>query len=55
MWNTGDLEMATRKRVWTYRAQHSNTSLSRKWRINMTNKKKTVLVALSILAKLTGI
>ena len=31
--------MATPKRVRTYRPKHSDTSLSRKWRINMANKK----------------
>ena len=40
MWKTGDPEMATPKRVRTYCPKHSNTSLSREWRINMTNKKK---------------
>ena len=40
MWKTGDPEMATPKRVRTYRPKHSDTSLSREWRINMANKKK---------------
>ena len=39
MWKTGDPEMATLKRVRTYRPKHSDTSLSREWRINMANKK----------------
>ena len=39
MWKTGDPEMATPKRVRTYRPKHSDTSLSREWRINMANKK----------------
>ena len=34
-----DPEMATPKRVRTYRPKHSDTSLSREWRINMANKK----------------
>ena len=37
---TGDPEMATPKRVRTYCPKHSDTSLSREWRINMVNKKK---------------
>ena len=41
MWKTGDSEMATPKQVRTYRPKHSDTSLSREWRINMANKKKT--------------
>ena len=40
MWKTGDPEMATPKRVQTNRPKHSDTSLSREWRINMANKKK---------------
>ena len=40
MWKTGDPEMATPKRVRTSRPKHSDTSLSREWRINMANKKK---------------
>ena len=40
MRKTGDRKMATPKRVRTYRLKHSNTSLSREWRINMANKKK---------------
>ena len=40
MWKTGDREMATPKRVRAYRLKHSNTSLSREWRINMANKIK---------------
>ena len=40
MWKTGDPEMATPKQVRTYRPKHSNTSLSREWRINMVNKIK---------------
>ena len=39
MWKTGDPEMATPKRVRTYRPKHSDTSLSREWKINMANKK----------------
>ena len=35
----GDPEMATSKRVRTYRPKHSDTSLSREWRTNMANKK----------------
>ena len=38
MWKTGDPEMATPKRVRTYLPKHSDTSLSRKWKINMANK-----------------
>ena len=41
MWKTGDPEMATSKRVRTYRPKHSGTSLSREWRINMANIKNT--------------
>ena len=33
-----DPEMATPKRVRTYRPKHSDTSLSREWRINMEKK-----------------
>ena len=40
MWKTGDPGMATPKRVRTYRPKHSDTSLSREWRINMANKKR---------------
>ena len=40
MWKTGDPEMATPKRVQTHRPKHSDTSLSREWRINMANPKK---------------
>ena len=40
MWKTGDREMATPERVRTYRLKHSNTSLSREWRINVANKIK---------------
>ena len=40
MWKTGDPEMATPKRVRTFRPKHSDTSLSREWRINKANKKK---------------
>ena len=40
MWKTGDPEMATPMRVRTYRQRHSDTSLSREWRINMVNNKK---------------
>ena len=43
MWKTGDQEMATPKRVRTYRPKHSDTSLSREWRINVANKKKALL------------
>ena len=32
--------MATPKRMRTHRPKHSDTSLSREWRINMANKKK---------------
>ena len=39
MWKTGDPEMATPKRVRTFRPKHSDTSLSREWRINMEKKK----------------
>ena len=41
MWKTGDPEMATPKRVRTYRPKHNDTTLSREWRINMANKKKS--------------
>ena len=44
MWKTGDPEMATPKRVRTYRPKHSDTSLSREWRISMVNKKKKIMV-----------
>ena len=40
MWKTGDPEMATPKRVRTSRPKHSDTTLSREWRINMANRKK---------------
>ena len=40
MWKTGDPEMATPKRVRIHRPKHSDTSLSREWKINMANKKK---------------
>ena len=40
MWKTGGPEMATPKRVRTYRPKYSDTSLSPEWRINMANKKK---------------
>ena len=33
-------EMETPKRLRSYRPKHSDTSLSREWRINMVNKKK---------------
>ena len=42
MWKTGDPDtskIATPKRVGTYRPKHSDTSLSREWRINLANKK----------------
>ena len=38
MEKTGDPEMATPKRVRTHRPKHSDTSLSREWRINMAKK-----------------
>ena len=38
IWKTGDPEMATPKRVRTYRPKHSDASLSREWRKNMANK-----------------
>ena len=44
MWKPGDPEMATAKRVRTYRPKHSDTSLSREWRINMANKKNIMSV-----------
>ena len=40
MCKTVDPEMATPKRVQTYRPTHSDTSLFREWRINKANKKK---------------
>ena len=40
IWKTSDPEMATPKRVRIYRPKHSDTSLSREWRINTANKKK---------------
>ena len=43
VWKTGHPKMATSKRVRTYRPKHSDTSLSRGWRINMVNKKKEPL------------
>ena len=43
MWKTGESEIATPKRVRIYRPKHSDTSLSREWRINMANKKKQQL------------
>ena len=45
MWKTGNLEITTTKRVRTYRPKHSDSSLSREWRINMANKKKKIKVA----------
>ena len=39
VWMTGDPEMATPTRVRTYGPKHSDTSLSRDWRIDMANKK----------------
>ena len=54
MWKTGDPEMATPKRVRTHRPKHSDTSLSREWRINMANKKKIIMpkvLKLSLLGK----
>ena len=46
MWKTGDPEMATPKRVRTYRPKHSDTSLSREWKINVANKKKSFFIIL---------
>ena len=43
MWKTGDPEMATSKRVRTFRPKHSDISLSREWRINMANKKSLLV------------
>ena len=40
MWKTGDPEIATPKRVRTYRPKHSDTSFSREWRTSMANSKK---------------
>ena len=40
MWKTDDRatsEIATYKRVRTYRPKHRDTSLSREWRINIAN------------------
>ena len=42
MWKTGDPEIATPKRVRTYRPKHSDTSLSREYRINTANKRKKI-------------
>ena len=56
-WKTGDQEMATPKRVRTYRPKHSDSSLSREWRINMANKEKKILLlqfALSLAALTPG-
>ena len=39
-WKTGDPEIATPKRVRTYRPKHGDASLSREWKINTANKKK---------------
>ena len=41
MWKTGHPKIATPKRVRTYRPKHSDTLLSREWRVCMVNKKKT--------------
>ena len=53
MWKAGDQEIATPKRVRTYHSdtllsspKHSDTLLSSAWRINMANKKKSVLPSL---------
>ena len=53
MWQTGDTEMATPKRVRTHRPKYSDTLLSRKWRINMANKKKKNLPFISSTALTT--
>ena len=37
IWKTGVLKTATPKRVRTYRPKHSDTSLSRQWKIIMAN------------------
>ena len=48
MWKTDDPEMVTPKRVRTYRPKHSDTSLSREWRIDMANKKKKKIIRLHL-------
>ena len=54
MWKTGDPEIATPKRVRTYRPKHSDTSLSHEWRINMANKKRGGGLATCALPKALG-
>ena len=44
MWKTGYPEMANLKRVRTSRPKHSDTSLSREWRINVANNKKYIYI-----------
>ena len=44
MWKTDDPEVATPKRVRTYRPKHSDTSLSREWRINMAKKNQKNII-----------
>ena len=39
MWKTSDPEMATPKRVRTYRPKHRDISLSCEWRINVARIK----------------
>ena len=41
VWKTGDPKKATPKRLQTFCPKHSDTSLSRKWRTNIANQKKT--------------
>ena len=52
MWKTGDPEMATPKRVRTYRPKHRDTSLSPEWRINMAHKKKNVVARVEFVVKI---
>ena len=52
MWKTGDPEMATPKRVRTYCPKHSDTSLSREWRINMANKKNNLYANFTLMVVL---
>ena len=54
MWKTDDRdtpEIATLKRVLTYRPKHSDASLSREWRKNMANKMKWHFCRVAVLQK----
>ena len=48
MWKTGHPEIATPKRVRTHCPKHSDTALSREWRINMANIKRKLAVLLDM-------